>query len=128
MFKKPNINSKNIRGFKAKLYPTDEQKKTFLIHMNLFRYIYNWGLEQSQKYYVENNEYIGKARLQKLLSEYRNNTPWMQDLPLHSARLALDHLDFAYKRFFKNEARFPKFKSRKTCILKVHYRNSYKGF
>lgn len=65
MFKKPNIESNNMRGFKIKLYPTDEQKKIFLMHMNLFRYVYNWGLEQSQKYYMENNEYIGKANLQK---------------------------------------------------------------
>lgn len=128
MFKKPNIESNNMRGFKIKLYPTDEQKKIFLMHMNLFRYVYNWGLEQSQKYYMENNEYIGKANLQKLLSEYRNKTPWMQDLPLHSARLALDHLDFAYKKFFSHEARFPKFKSRKTCVQKVHYRNESYAF
>ena len=128
MFKKPNILSENIRGFRVKLYPTDDQKQIFLNHMNLFRFIYNWGLERSQEYYTNHGEYIGKAKLQKLLSEFRNNNPWLQDIPLHSARLALDHLDFAYKKFFKNEARFPRFKSKKSCIQKVHYRNEIYAF
>ena len=128
MFKKPNISSENIRGFKIKLYPTDNQKQVFLSHMNLFRFIYNWGLERSQEYYAEYGEYIGKAKLQKLLSEFRNNNSWMQNIPLHSARLALDHLDFAYKKFFKHEAKFPKFKSKKSCIQKVHYRNESYAF
>ena len=128
MFKKPNIISQNVRGFKVKLYPTDNQKQIFLNHMDLFRFIYNWGLEKSQEYYKEHGEYIGKVRLQKLLSEYRNNTPWLKNIPLHSARLALEHLDFAYKGFFKNETRFPRFKSKKSCIRKVHYRNETYAF
>ena len=96
--------------------------------MNLFRYVYNWGLETSQKYYIEHGTYIGKSELLRQLSEYRNTTSWMKDIPLHSARLALDHLDFAYKKFFKGEARFPRFKSKKVTKMKVHYRNESYAF
>ena len=128
MYKKLNLDSDSVRGFKIKLYPTEEQKKIFNTHMNLFRFVYNWGLNIVQEYYSENKEYIGKDKLFKKLSDFRNANEWMKDIPLHSARLALSHLDYAYKKFFKGEAKFPKYKSKKYSKKCIHYRNEIYAF
>lgn len=128
MYKKININSNNVRGFKVKLYPTDEQKSILQIHMSLFRFVYNWALNESNNYFNENKVYIGKTELMKRFAELRNQTEWLQDIPLHSARLAIAHLDFGYKKFFKHDARHPRFKSKKNIVQKVHYRNESYAF
>ena len=128
MYKKPNINSSNIRGFKIKLYPTEEQKIILQRHMHLFRFVYNWALNESNVFFNENKEYIGKTELMRRFADLRNKTEWLHDIPLHSARLAIAHLDFGYKKFFKHEAMHPKFKSKKTTVQKIHYRNESYAF
>lgn len=128
MYKKLNINSNNVRGFRVKLYPTEDQKKILQKHMHLFRYVYNWALNESNLFFEKNGVYIGKTELMCKFAELRNKTEWLQDIPLHSARLAISHLDFGYKRFFKHEARHPRFKSKKSTIQKVHYRNESYAF
>ena len=94
----------------------------------MFRYVYNWGLSLSQKYYNDYKKYIGIDKLFKYLSEFRNSNEWMKDIPLHSARLALIHLDFAFKKFFKHEGGFPKYKSKKYSKKCIHYRNESYAF
>lgn len=128
MYKKINLNSNNVRGFKVKLYPTDEQKSILQTHMSLFRFVYNWALNESNNYFDKNKVYIGKTELMKRFAELRNQTKWLQDIPLHSARLAIAHLDYGYKKFFKHEARHPRFKSKKNIVQKIHYRNESYAF
>jgi len=128
MYKKPNIDSANMRGYKIKLYPSEEQKSILKSHINLFRYVYNWALTEANNFYNENKSYIGKDELMKRLSILRNSLDWMQELPLHSARLAVQNLDFAFKSFFKGRSRHPKYKSKKYSKKSVHYRNESYAF
>lgn len=128
MYKKLNINSSRIRGSIIKLYPTDEQKEIFNTHINLFRYTYNWALNEAQEYYKEHNKYIGKDELFRRFSDLRNSTEWLKEIPLHSARLAISHLDNAFKLFFKHKNKFPRFKSNKYSKKCVHYRNEIYAF
>lgn len=128
IYKKPSITSSNMRGYKIKLYPSESQKEILNEHINLFRYAYNWALNESIEFYKENKSYIGKTELMKRFSIMRNNNEWMQKLPLHSGRLAIEHLDFAYKKFFKGLAHFPVYKSKKYSKKCVHYRNESYAF
>lgn len=123
MARKPKINSENMRGYKIKIYPTEDQKNILNRHIELFRYVYNWGLDLANNYYLENGNYIGLDGMFNALSKFRNENEWMKDIPLHSARLALMHLNFAFIKYFRNESRHPKFKSKKYSKKCVHYRN-----
>ena len=128
MYKKLCIDSDKMRGYKIKLYPTKEQASVLNEHINLFRYVYNWGLSECKKFYDEHGTYIGKSLLFTKLSEFRNDNDWMKQIPLHSARLALQHLDYAFKEFFKGRNRYPRFKSKKYSKKCVHYRNEIYAF
>lgn len=128
MYKKLQIDNSKMRGFKIKLYPTDEQKCILNSHISLSRYVYNWALSEANKYYDINKKYIGKDELFKRLSDKRNKTPWLQELPLHSARLVIQHLDYGFKFFFKGQHRHPKFKSKKYSKKVSHYRNESYAF
>ena len=108
-----NINKDYSRGFKLKLYPTESQKAILDRHIELFRYVYNWGLKQRNEYYKSTGQLLKTRDLMDRLSEYRNANEWLQVLPLHSARLAIYHLDNAFNNFFKYGKGYPKFKSKK---------------
>ena len=125
---KVKINNDKMRGFKIKIYPTEDQKALIDRHIELFRYVYNWGLSRSIEYYAENKEYIGISKLYDELSKIRNENEWLQEIPLHSARIALNHLDNAYCNFFSYNKGFPKYKSKKYSSKTVHYRNESYAF
>lgn len=48
----------------------------------------------------------------KKLTELRAEKPWIEDLPRNAANSMLRNLDGAFKRFFKNLSKFPRFKKR----------------
>lgn len=121
-----NINNNLSRGFRIKLYPTEEQKKILKRHIELFRYVYNWGLNQRNIYYKETGNLLKTNDLLKRLSEFRNSNEWLQELPLHSARLAIYHLDDAFNNFFKYGKGYPKFKSKRIRTPRKEYSRSFK--
>lgn len=128
MYKKLQLENSKVRGSIIKIYPTDEQKKILDEHINLFRYSYNWALNEAQEFYKENSMYIGKDELFRRFSNLRNETPWLNAIPLHSARLAINNLDNAFRLFFKHKNKFPRFKSNKYSKKCVHYRNEIYAF
>ena len=121
-----NINKDYSRGFKLKLYPTESQKAILDRHIELFRYVYNWGLKQRNEYYKSTGQLLKTRDLMDRLSEYRNANEWLQVLPLHSARLAIYHLDNAFNNFFKYGKGYPKFKSKKLKNTRPGYSKSFK--
>jgi putative transposase len=85
--------AKKNKAFKFRLYPSKEQiillKKTF----GCVRFTYN-----------------------KMLSdrvEYKKDYPFLKEVDILSLANAQMNLDKAYKAFFKKNAKFPKFKSKK---------------
>jgi transposase len=48
----------------------------------------------------------------KLLTLWKQETPWLSETPAHALQQALVDLDKAYQNFFKKRAQFPKFKKK----------------
>ena len=62
------------KAFKYRLYPSRAQEESLAVQFGQARYIYNWGLEQSQ------DRYPGYCRLAKRLSEMKasEETSWLK--------------------------------------------------
>lgn len=125
---KADCNQENVRRYCVELYPTESQAKFFKRQIDLFRYVYNWALETEIKSRDAGTGFIGRVKLFKMFSEYRNATEWLQDIPLNTAREAISNLLAAYDQFFEKEAKFPKFKSRKTAKKAFRVRNEQFAF
>lgn len=113
--------SKIIRGYKFRIYPTKEQSKQLDRFIDLFRYVYNWGIEKEEDIRKLHKQGLSKygfynfIELCSLFTEERNNSEnyWLKEIPMTTARLSLRNVINAYRKFFNGETNYPRFKSKK---------------
>lgn len=109
---------------KVRLKPNKAQAEFFRRNFGAARFIYNWGLEQLNKYREENKDKEKKDRtkrptafdLKKKLIYLKNTTKefaWLNSVDSQLFKYVVMDLDNAFDRFFKGISNYPKFKSKK---------------
>lgn len=109
-----------VKAFKFRIYPTKEQEILLQKTFGCVRYVYNYFLTRRIKAYQENKETIGLCQCSKELTQLKKELEWLKEPDKWALGNALRDLDDAYSRFFKQQSKFPKFKSKKD------HRNSYR--
>ena len=103
------------KTYKFKIYPTAEQEVLLAKHFGCTRFVYNHFLNERKEQYQANkksdNYYKQAATLTKLKKE--DETKWLKEVNSQTLQFALRSLDTAFLNFFRGNAQFPKFKSRK---------------
>jgi putative transposase len=104
-----------FRTYKFALYPTQEQKVLLDKHFGCARFVYNHFLNQRKEQYQANkksdNYYAQCKTLTTLKKE--EETVWLKEVNAQSLQFALRCLDTAYVNFFRGNAKFPRFKSKR---------------
>ena len=102
-----------------KLYPTYEQKEYLDRCIQLYRFVYNWTIEQKEARMKEfdlgksDTSYISEKELKEKFIILRKENVWLQEVPAHLLRFAITDVIDAYEAFFNKRSKRPKFKSRK---------------
>ena len=103
------------KTYRFRIYPTAEQEILLAKHFGCTRYIYNHFLNERKEQYQadkkSDNYYKQAATLTKLKKE--EDTKWLKEVNSQTLQFALRSLDTAFLNFFRGNAQFPKFKSRK---------------
>ena len=104
-----------FRTYQFELQPTQEQKVLLDKHFGCVRYVYNHFLNERKEQYQadkkSDNYYKQAATLTEL--KKKEETAWLKEVNSQSLQFALRCLDTAYVNFFRGNAKFPRFKSRK---------------
>jgi len=100
------------RGFKVKIYPTPEQEQQLLRTAGACRWIYNHYLEERTNYYLEHQKTLTYKEMSANMTRLRKELEWLSDTRLQTLQQSLRQLEDAYKRFFRNDSKFPKFKNK----------------
>jgi len=104
-----------FRTYQFELQPTQEQKVLLDKHFGCIRYVYNYFLNERKEQYQANkksdNYYKQAATLTEL--KKKEETAWLKEVNSQSLQFVLRCLDTAYVNFFRGNANFPRFKSRK---------------
>ena len=104
-----------FRTYQFELQPTQEQKVLLDKHFGCIRYVYNYFLNERKEQYQadkkSDNYYKQAATLTEL--KKKEETAWLKEVNSQSLQFALRCLDTAYVNFFRGNAKFPRFKSRK---------------
>lgn len=103
------------KTYKFRLSPNTEQEQLLAKHFGHTRYIYNHFLNQKKEQYQvdkkSDNYYKQAASLTKLKKE--EGTKWLKEVNSQSLQFSLKSLDSAFTNFFRGNAKFPRFKSRR---------------
>lgn len=102
------------RSYKTELNPNNKQKTLFKQYAGAARFVYNWALALLQEDYKSEKKIKPSAiTLHKLLVIQKNDQfKWMKDISKWCPQNSLRNLESAYKKFFKKQTAFPKFKKK----------------
>ena len=102
------------KTFKYRCYPTPEQQVLLAKHFGAKRFVYNYFLNERKSLYLKNKTTLNYYDNAKSLTALKQSEcEWMKEINSQSLQAALRDLDVAYNKFFRKEARFPRFKSKR---------------
>ena len=103
------------KTYRFALLPTKEEEVLLNKHFGCVRYVYNHFLSERMNQYTESkksdNYYKQSAALTCLKKQ--EETIWLKEVNSQALQGALRHLETAYKNFFRGNAKFPRFKSKR---------------
>lgn len=94
--------------------PNTQQRILLAKHFGINRWLWNKFLDTRRTQYQATKKTSTYFKDCKLLTPIKATSPWLYEASHLSQQRTLKNLDDAYKRFFKGNARFPKFKSKKS--------------
>ena len=104
-----------IKTLKIMLIPNNKQKSKLFQSAGIARFAYNWALGREQENYKNGGTFLSDYDLRKeftklkFIEEYR----WLNDYSNNITKQAIKDACLTYKRFFKSQSAFPKFKSKR---------------
>lgn len=116
----------NIKAVKVRLKPTNEQLNKLIHFSGTHRFIYNWTLARQQENYKQGNKFLSDSVLRKEITQLKktNEFKWLNDISNNVPKQAVKDACNSYKRFFKGQSKFPKFKSKKKARPSFYNDNS----
>jgi len=102
------------KGYKFRIYPTEEQKQFLAKQFGGVRFIYNYFLEQRIEKYNSTKKSSSSFSDGPLLTQLKKQDEykWLKEIANQSMQQSLRCLDAAYSNFFKKTTKFPKFHNR----------------
>ena len=100
-------------GFSIRLFPTEEQKDVLKSYFGASRYVYNWAKDQEEIEYSKNKGFLTEYSLNNRFIQFKKENPWLNDYDSTSLKIRIFDLVKAFRRFFNNQNRYPKYKSKK---------------
>lgn len=97
------------------LIPNNKQKTKLFQCAGVTRWAYNWTLARQQENYKNGGKFIQDSELRKELTKLKQTEEykWLNDYSNNITKQAIKDACESYKRFFKGQAKFPRFKSKK---------------
>ena len=104
-----------IRTLKIMLIPNNKQKSKLFQSAGVARFAYNWALGREQENYKNDGNFLSDYDLRKEFTKLKTQEEykWLNDYSNNITKQAIKDACLAYKRFFKGQSAFPKFKSRR---------------
>ena len=104
-----------IKSIKIRLFPNNKQLSKLFQYAGCARFAYNWTILREQESYKQGNKFISDNNLRKEFTQLKKlpENEWLNDISNNVAKQAIKDACNAYRRFFKKQCKYPKFKSKK---------------
>ncbi|HBG9825916.1 TPA: transposase [Clostridioides difficile] len=111
------------KAYKFRMYPNKKQQELINKTFGCCRFVYNKYLAKRIDVYKNDKETFTYKQCSSDLTNLKKELKWLKEPDKFSLQNALKDLDNAYKKFFKEKAGFPKFKSKK--INRFSYKTNF---
>lgn len=110
-----------VKGFKYRIYPTEEQKTYLQKVFGSSRFVYNYFLAELKEEYenYKKDPSIQKTSINKISLNYKLpilkqkiGYEWLNEAPAQVLQYSCGQLAEAFLRFFKSKTGYPRFKSK----------------
>ena len=104
-----------IESTKVRLLPNNKQLTKLFQYASCTRFAYNWALAREQENYKEGNKFLQDGELRKEFTQLKKQEDykWLTKISNNVTKQAIKDACNSYKRFFKGQSKYPKFKSKK---------------
>ena len=102
-----------LLAYKYRIYPTKTDKILLAKHFGCCRFLYNYFLSYRKNEYEKENK-VSYLITQKELTKMKTQEQysWLNEVSSQSLQMAIQQLDEAYKKFFRQQGGYPKYKSK----------------
>ena len=104
-----------IKLIKIRLNPNNKQITKLFQYAGCARFAYNWVISREEENHKQGNKFLFDNDLRKEFTQLKKlpEYKWLSEISNNVPKQAIKDACNAYKRFFKGQSKFPKFKSRK---------------
>ena len=116
---------KLLKSYKTEINPTVEQKQIIHKTIGVCRYIYNFYLVYNKEIYEKEKRFVTANEFSKWLNNTfvpnNQNYHWIKEVSSKSIKQSIMNGEKSFKRFFKGQSRFPKFKKKNKSNVKMYF-------
>ena len=103
-----------MKTFKTKLKLNNKQRNRFFKNASVSRFVYNLTLEMQETNYKNGGKFLSDCDVRKTITvRKKDDLAWLYEYDCNIVKQAVKDACKAYKKFFNNRAKKPKFKSAK---------------
>ena len=111
-----------IETIKVRLRPSNKQLTKLFQYAGCSRFAYNWAITREQQNYEQGNKFLSDCELLREFTQLKKqeNHKWLNNISNTVTKQAIKDACNSYKRFFKGQSNYPKFKSKKHSKLSFY--------
>ena len=114
-----------IKSIKVRLNPNNKQLTKLFQYAGCARFTYNWAIARQQENYKQGSKFLSDSELRKELTQLKKlqEYQWLNEVSNNVTKQAIKDACNTYKRFFKGQCKYPKFKSKKNSTPSFYQDN-----
>lgn len=112
------------KAYKYRIYPNKQQQELIQKTFGCVRFVYNYYLNKRKEMYENDKTTFTYNMCSKDLTSLKKDLEWLKEVDSVGLQSSLKDLDYAYQKFFKEHAGYPKFKSKKNRYKSYKTKNT----
>lgn len=114
-----------MRAYKTEINPSPEQKRIIHQTIGVCRFVYNFYISHNKEIYEKEKRFVSGMDFSKWLNnEFIPSNPeyfWIKDVSSKAVKQSIMNAEKAFKRFFKYQSKFPRFKKKNKSSVKPYF-------
>lgn len=113
-----------LKTYKIEIKPSEEQRNKINQTIGVCRFIYNFYISKNEEIYGRTKKFMSANNFSKWLNnEFLPSNPtysWIKNVSSKSIKQSIYNAEKAFKRFFKKQSKFPKYKKKSNTSVKMY--------